>query len=559
MGQPLFTASANLPVFRALAGWRCRDLGPDLAAGLTLAAIAIPEQMATAQLGGFAPSAGFVVFIAGTIGFALFGSSRMLSSGADSTITPIFAGTLALFAANGSPVYFMIAALLALMTGVLMIAAGLFRMGWIANLLSIPVMTGFLAGIAIHIAVSQLPELLGLPRASGNTVQQIASLAAHLGQTNLRTLALGAGVFAVTLIAEKIDARIPGALVALAAGTLLAAVLGWEQRGVAVIGPVAALRPHFAMPDTDIANLVRLLPLALIVAMVAMVQTAATTRGFAGDAPDINGDFIGIGVGNVLSGLVGGFAVNASPPRTGAVAAVGGRSQVAGLLAVAAVAALLLFGTRLLRHIPTAALAGILLFVAQRITNVSLFMKLWTQSRGEILLVLATVAAIAIMPIQLGVSIGILLSLLNGLWSITRARPIEFERIPGTTVWWAENPEQAGDKCDGVLVLAFQAPLAFVNAAVFERDVRAAIDARAGLKLVVLEASSIVTIDFTAAQSLANLIRHCRANGIAFAVARLESTRAERAFAQFGLQTLLADGHLFHSVQDAIETLMPRE
>src|SRR5580693_9373644 len=150
------------PIFRSLRGLTAADLNHDLVAGLTLAAIAVPEQMATARLGGFAPEIGFFVFIAGTLGFALFGANRYLSSGADSTITPIFAGTLGLLAAQGSPAYGALAAALAVTVGAILIAGGLARLGWIANFLSTPVTTGFLAGIAIHIVVSQLPALLDL-------------------------------------------------------------------------------------------------------------------------------------------------------------------------------------------------------------------------------------------------------------------------------------------------------------------------------------------------------------------------------------------------------------
>jgi sulfate permease, SulP family len=164
------------PIFRGFVGWRFADLGPDLAAGLTLAAVAIPEQMATSRLGGFPPVTGFVVFIAGTLGFALFGSSRLLSAGADSAITPIFAGALAVLAASGSPGYIGLASLLALMTGAILVVGGLCRLGWIANLLSIPVMTGFLAGIAAHIAVSQLPTLLGVAAGKGNLIESFIGI-----------------------------------------------------------------------------------------------------------------------------------------------------------------------------------------------------------------------------------------------------------------------------------------------------------------------------------------------------------------------------------------------
>ena len=396
-------------VFRSFAGWRFADLGPDLAAGLTLAAIAIPEQMATARLGGFSPVTGFVVFIAATLGFAVLGSSRVLSAGADSTITPIFAGSLAVLAAAGSPAYLGLATLLALMTGAILVIAGLFRLGWIANLLSIPVMTGFLAGIAVHIAVSQLPTLLGVAAGEGNLLQSLVAALGELPDTNPYSLALGAGVFGVIFAVEKIDGRIPGALVALVGATLLTLWFGFEQRGVAVIGAVTVGLPGFAVAMPDVTDIVHLLPLALIVAAVVMVQTGATTRAFAksSDSPDVSRDFVGVGFGGILSGLAGGFAVNASPPRTGAVVETGGRSQMAGLAAAAIVAALLLFGSGLLAHIPAAALAGVLFFVAQRIVRVSTMATLWRQSPREFLLVVATVGAIVLLPIQTGVGIGI--------------------------------------------------------------------------------------------------------------------------------------------------------
>src|SRR5580692_8134780 len=178
------------PLLRPLQGLTLATLSRDLFAGLTLAAIAIPEQMATARLGGFAPAIGFFAFLAGSVAFAAFGSNRFLSCGADSTITPIFAGGLAMLAASGSPEYQLLAAALALMVGLLLLAAGIFRLGWIADLLSIPVTTGFLAGISVHIFISQLPAILGLPGPEGPMLQRLAILATHLGQTNPFTLAI---------------------------------------------------------------------------------------------------------------------------------------------------------------------------------------------------------------------------------------------------------------------------------------------------------------------------------------------------------------------------------
>src|SRR3954447_12262098 len=207
------------PIFRSLASFRPGDLPADLIAGLTLTAIAIPEQMATARLGGFSPQIGFFAFIAGSLGFAMLGSNRFLSCGADSTITPIFAGGLLLMAASGSPNYLALAMALALLVGVILVAGSLFRLGWIANLLSTPVTTGFLAGISVHILVSQMPGVLGLPAPDGPMLERIATLARQVGEANPFTVCIGFGVLAIVAGSEKISARIPGALIGLIVAT----------------------------------------------------------------------------------------------------------------------------------------------------------------------------------------------------------------------------------------------------------------------------------------------------------------------------------------------------
>jgi SulP family sulfate permease len=548
--------SKTWPVFRSLRGYRLQFLSRDLFAGLTLAAIAIPEQMATARLGGFTPQIGFFAFLAGSLAFAAFGSNRFLSCGADSTITPIFAGGLAALAVAGSPDYVMLAAALALMVGLLLFAAGIFRLGWIADLLSVPVTIGFLAGISVHILISQMPAILGLPAPEGPMLQRVATLAAQLNQTNLFTLVIGLGVLAIITVAEQINARIPGALIGLALASAAVVLLGLESRGVSVLGAVSAKMPALAIPVVSAGNLASLVSLSLIISMVIMVQTAATTRSFPSDpndAPDVDRDFVGVGVGSVLSGLLGAFPVNASPPRTAVVSETGGRSQVAGLAAVAIVVGLLAFGASLLQQIPNAALGGVLLFVALRIVRVRQIVAIYRQSRDEFLLILATAAAIIVLPIEQGVGIGIALSLLHGIWSTTRARALIFERVPGTSIWWPSSSNFPGEREPGVVVAGFQAPLSFLNAYHFRRDILAALKSSPQKpRLLVLEATGIVEIDFTAAQVLSDLIRRCHADGVDFAIARLESIRAEEAMARFGINTLLGPDRQFRSVEEAV-------
>ena len=550
--QPLLLGS--------IGGWKRSDLGGDAFAGLTLAAIAVPEQMATARLGDLSPQAGFLAFLSGCVAFALFGRSRQMSVGADSTITPIFAAGLVLLAASGSPHYAALATVLALMVGATVVLAGLLRLGWIADLLSVPVTAGFLAGISVHIVASQLPELLGLPPGSGNVFQRLSAVQGALGDINPYSAVIGGGVFAVVMTCERVSARIPGALVALAASTLAVAAFDLPARGVAVLGTLPAAGPGLRLPDVTFEDMRTLVPLTLLVAIVIMVQTAATTRSFSGGngsgAGDVNRDFIGVGAGNLISGLAGAFPVNASPPRTAIAVETGGRSQVAGLLAAAIVLALMLFGANLLKNVPQAALAGILFYVAVRILRWQTFAATLRQAPTEFVLIAATALAIVALPIEIGVAIGIGLSLLHGMWAITQARVIEFEHVPGTSIWWPPDGVPAGERIEGVLVTAFQAPLSFVNAGRFGQDFRSMVAARAGsLKHVVFEASSVIDIDYTAAQTLREAIAYCRGAGITFAIARLESVRAQRALARFGIAAMLGPAGIFRSVDDAVRAL----
>jgi len=546
-------------IFPSLKNYRFQYFGGDLFAGLTLAAIAIPEQMATAQLGGFDPQIGFFAFVAGSLAFAVLGGNRFLSSGADSTITPIFAGSLAALASAGSPDYLTLAAALALMVGLMLVSAGIFRLGFIADLLSIPVTIGFLAGISIHILMSQLPGILGLPAPEGPMLARIATLVAHLGQANGFTLAIGFGVLAIIALSERINPRIPGALIGLVLAGAVVVLFQLESRGVGVLGAISVTIPAFALPVISSSRLTSLLSLALIISIVVMVQTAATTRSFPTDPnepPDVNGDFIGVGAGSILSGLAGAFPVNASPPRTAVVSETGGRSQLAGLAAIAIVIALLAFGTSLLHRIPNAALGGVLLFVALRIIRLKQIVTVFRQSFGEFLLILLTAAAIIVLPIEQGVGIGIALSLLHGIWSTTRAGVLVFERVRGTSIWWPSSTNFPGEQEAGVIVGGFQAPLSFLNAHHFRSDITAALRSSSGpVRLFVLEATGIVEIDFTAGQVLADIIRRCHADGVDFAIARLESIRAQQALARFGIDRLLGPDHLFRSVEEAVRAL----
>jgi MFS superfamily sulfate permease-like transporter len=548
--------AANRLVPLGLRGWRAADARGDLVAGLTLAAVAVPECMATARLAGLAPEFGLLAFVTASFGFALAGASRSLSAGPDSTIAPVFGGALAALGVAGGSY----APALALAVGLLLVVAGLGRLGFLANLLSRPVLTGFLAGIAVRIAASQAPALVGVHVAAETVPARIAALAGAMADANPGAVAIGVGIVGAVAFGERARPRVPWMVLAVAAATLATSAGGHATASVPVLGTVATALPHLAWPTWPDAPVATLGPLALLVAALVLMQTGAVSRAFGPDGADAttNRDVAGLGAANLAAGLLGAFPVNASPARTGVATAAGGRSQWTGVVAAGIVVALVLAGSGLLARVPVAALAAVLLLVAWRLVDRATIVRVARSSRGEFALLAATALAVTLLPIQAGVSIGIALSLAHGLWSTTRADVVRFERVEGTSVWWPVR-HGAGPPAPGpVVVIGFQAPLSFLNASTLAAGMLHTVQrADAPPRLVVIEAGSVPTIDFTAAEALARVVRTCRANGIDVAIARLESVRGVDQFERLGLLELFGTDHVHRSVADAIAAHAP--
>ena len=348
-------AMRRLPVLTSLHGYQRGWAGADAVAGLTLLVIAVPEQLATSRLAGMPPVTGFYAFVAGTVLFALAGSNPQMSVGADSTIAPLFAAGVASIAATGSEHYVDLVPILAVMVGLIVVLVSVLRLGWVAEFLSAPIVTGFLSGVAVIIVVHQLPELLGLPAASGSNEHRIGYVLTNLDQVNGWSLAIGVGVLALMVICARVHRRIPAALIALVASTALVGLLNLTARGVAVLGPFTTGAPQVGLTGLSWSVLGRLAPLAGVVALVVVTQTAATTRAFAdrgGYDVDAGRDFLAVGAGSVAAGLVGSFPVDASPPRTGAVVTAGGRTQAGPLGAALLVVVFIPFADVFARRSP---------------------------------------------------------------------------------------------------------------------------------------------------------------------------------------------------------------
>jgi len=544
----------------SLRGYRLAWLGPDVLAGLTLVAIALPEQMATSHLAGMPAVSGLYAFLAGTIVYALLGRNGQVSVGADSTIAPVLGAGVVALAAVGTPRYAHLIALLALMVGALVGLAGLLRLGWVAEFLSAPVITGVLAGIAIEIAVKQLPPLMGFPAGGASTVGRLRFVVDHADATNGWSLAIGLGVLVVIFGGELIERRLPWALVASVAAIAVVGGAGLVTHGVNVVGRLPGGLPSVAWPGGSWSDAGHLVAPAATAAFLCLAQTAASVRLAGPGAPaagEFNQDLVAVGGGSVAAGFIGGFAVNTSPPRTQVIASAGGRTQLSGLLAAGLILSLTVLGPGLLRDLPQAALAGILLFVASRLFRLGQLRSILKYDRVEFGLCILTLLGVALIGIEQGVVIAVLLSLAERIRLAARPRDAVLGREPGTDHWIPSDTGVSTEQVPGVMVYMIYAPLWYANADYIRlRVARLLDDTTTPVRVLVLDADAIPDIDYTAAQSFAQLAAEVRARGIVLAVARA-SHPVHHDLKHSGLLDVIGPEHLFRSVEEAVRSLTP--
>jgi high affinity sulfate transporter 1 len=542
-----------------LHGYRRSWAVPDLIAALTLLVIAVPEQLATSRLAGMPPITGFYAFVAGTVVFAMLGSNPQMSVGADSTIAPLFAVGIAHLAPAGSPNYIDLVGILAVMVGAIVALVSILRLGWIAEFLSTPIITGFLAGVAIIIVVHQLPDLFGLPSVSGTTLHRIEVIVSELGSTNGWTLGIGLAVLTIVVGAERIDRRLPGALVGLVGSTLLVGALGLQAHGVATLGPLAHGAPQLGLHGLSWSVVRKVAPVAGVVALLVVSQSAATTRAFAdqgGYQVDVGRDFLGVGAANIAAGLFGSFPVNASPARTAAVASASGRTQASGLMAAVAVV-LLVPASGILRDVPLATLAAVLIYIATRIFHLHVLRSIAQFDRVEFGLTVVTLLVVAFVGVEQGIATAVALAILDRTRLSARPQLHVLGRIPGTTSWAPLSADKRAEQLPGVLVVLFATPLWYANAVHFQAEIQAA-EARAigTPRLVVLDALGMSDIDYTGSRTFRAVVDDLDRRHIQFAMARA-GQHARESLRRSGLMERIGQDHLFPSADAAVTSLFP--
>jgi SulP family sulfate permease len=482
--------------------------------------------MAYAGVAGLPAVAG--LWAAGTaiVVYAFVGSSRLLSVGPESTTALMTAVALGGLARGDPARYAALAAGLAALVGGFCLLAWALRLGFLAELLSRPVLVGYMAGVAVLMVVSQLGTVTGLVVSGDSTVTEVVRVVEHLGEVHAPTVVLAAAVLAFLLVVSRLAPRAPAPLLGVLGSAAAVVVLHLEDRGVDLVGPVPRALPTPRLPDVDLVDLQALLPAALGIAVVAYTDNVLTGRAFEPRHEaglDAKQELLALGAANLAVGVAQGFPVSSSGSRTAIVSAGGGRSQVNSLAALVAVVLAVLVANPVLAHFPTAALGAIVVYAAMRLVDLPEFRRIFAFRRTEGLLALGTTTAVLVVGILPGVLVAIVLSLLDLLHRVTRPHDGILGYVPGVAGMHDVDDYPSARPVPGLVVYRYDSPLFFANSHDFITRALAAVDsAPTPTRWLLLNMEANVTVDVTAADTLETLRREVERRGIVLALSRVK-------------------------------------
>ncbi len=528
----------------------------DLFAGLSVCLVMIPSVIAYAQLMGLPPERGLYAALVPLIIYALFGSSRQVIVGPDIAISLLTASAIAAVAAGDSAHAANLAALTALLTGVLLLVGAPFKIGAVADFLSKPVLIGYMSGAALVLMCSQLDKLLGVSIRSRDFFPRVVELAGQLPDAHTPTLSLGVGLLIVAIVLRRLSRKIPAALIVCLLAVAVSFALGLEQKGVAVVGIVRGGLPLLALPHVSWDDFNRMLPAAFGIALLTYTEGILLARAFAtknGYEISANQELLALGVSDVAAGLFQGFVVTGSQARTTLNDNSGGKTQVASLVAAAALALFIVFFTGLMAHLPAVALAAILIYAATTLIEFQDLKRIYRYyPRSAALSALTTLGVLAVGVVP-GILAGVALSLLGLLKSISHPHDAILSHVAGHGFHDMGKTEGA-QTIPGLIAYRFYAPLLFCNAGHFVARVREIISAsKKSPKWFLLDAQAITDIDVTAAEALHGLNQELRQKGIELKIAHANPPL--RAILQrIGFADELTPDSFFDSVHHCVDT-----
>ncbi len=535
----------------------------DVLAALTVWALLVPEAMAYAGIAGVPPEVGLVTAPLALIGYAIFGSSRHLFVGPSSTVAILSASVVTPLAGGDGDLYLILTVWLAIFTGVFFVALGLARMGWIANFMASSVLSGFMVGLAIVIAVGQLDKIFGIDAEGDNVLQDLGSILEQFSEWSWPTIAIGAAALAALFLIAASLPKLPGALVVMLVAIAASALLGWEESGIHVVGEIPAELPNLSLPEWPGWDLISdVMVGALAVIVVAFAESYAAAKSYAarfGYEVDANQEMIGLGVANLGAGLSGGFVVDGSLSKTAAGVEAGQKTQMTGIVTAVFVLITIVALTWLFEPLPEAVLGAIVIHAVWKLIDFSGFVTLWQTRRIDFGLAVAAFLGVILIDILVGIVIGIILSLLALIYRASFPEGTELGRIEDEEgnyefVGLSANPD--AETLPEIVFYRQSGSLIFSNAAAFSQQARELLWARTDppASVLVVDCEQMADMDVTGAEEIVSLHEELRAADVELWLARLHGdalVTAEKA----GVIAAIGEDHVVPTIRSAGQTL----
>ena len=543
---------------RWIAGYRATWLRDDLVAGLVLSTLLVPQGMAYAELAGLPAVTGLYTSVLCLLGYAALGPSRVLVLGPDSSLGPMIAATiLPIAGADGDPKRAVaLASLLALLVGAITIFAGIARLGFIADLLSLPTQIGYMNGLALTILVSQLPKLCGFSVDGQGVREEARGFVDGLtsGKAVGAAVAVGALSLALIMLLRRLAPKLPGVLIAVVAAIAAAGAFDLAHHGVSLVGVLPEGLPPFTAPG-PLSDLPLLVAGALGIALVSLTDTISTASSFAartGQEVDGNGEMIGIGTANVAASFFQGFPVSTSGSRTAVAQQSGAKTQLAGVVGAATIVLMLVLVPGLLRNLPNPTLAAVVIAASLSLADVRGTVRLWHQRRIEFLLSITAFLGVALLGVLPGIAVAVGLSILNVFRRAWWPYQTTLGRVPGLGGLHDRTQHPEGQELPGLVVFRFDAPLFFANSRTFRDQIRRLAAADPPPRWIVIAAEPLTDVDTTAADMLADLDPELNARGVSLVFAELKDPVRDK-LERYELIGPLDPAHFFPTLDAALE------
>lgn len=548
----------RLPITSWIRRYDPRRAGGDVLAGVVVAALAVPQSLGYATIAGVPVQVGLYTLPLALVAYAALGTSRLLFVGPVSTVS-VLSGSLVVGMTGGAddPARAMaLTAGLAIATGLVLLVAGLFRLGWAAEFLSKPIVTGFVFGLVILIVIGELPALLGLPKEGGDVLARAWTLATHLGDLDPLTAVVGITALVVLFAGARFAPRVPWGLLVLVGAVLASQWLDLEGRGVAVVGTVPDGLPPVGLPGVGVGDLLPLLAGGLALTMVGLGEGLSAARIFSArqrTPVDTDQEFLASGAANIAAGLSSGLAVAGSLSKTAAAQRAGARTQVYGLVSALVVIVVLLVAASLLYALPKAVLSAIVIQAVWGLLDVGAIRRYARVRRNDFVSAVAAALGVLVLGPLYGLLTAIVQSVLGVVYRSSRVDIDVMGRIPSEKAAWgnvSRHPERA--EVDGLLVLRLDAPLFWANAVEIHDRVLAEVDERPGLAALLLDLEASNQLDTTSVDMLQSLLGELRVRGVELYLVRVLG-RVRDVLARSGFLDDLEPGRLWHSISQGVK------